>query len=47
MRAMSSSVAMSPAMIAAGSPGLMYSSEKTKSATTPMTGMVARRRFTR
>ena len=42
---MSSSVAMSPAMTAAGSPGLMYSSEKTNSATSPMTGMVASRRL--
>ncbi len=43
--AMSSSVAMSPAMTAAGSPGLRYSSEKTNSATTAMTGMVASRRL--
>jgi len=42
MRAMSSAVARSPAMIAAGSPGLRNSSEKTKIATTAMTGMVAR-----
>ena len=42
---MSCSVAMSPAITAAGSPGLMYSSEKTNSATTPITGMVASRRL--
>ena len=46
MRAMSSTVAVSPAMIAAGSPGLRCSSAKTKSATTAMTGMVARMRRT-
>jgi hypothetical protein len=43
---MSSSVAMSPAITAAGSPGVRYSSEKTNRATTPMTGMVARTRRT-
>src|SRR5690242_3014519 len=46
MRAMSSAVAVSPAMIAAGSPGLRCNSEKTKSATTTITGMVARMRRT-
>jgi hypothetical protein len=43
---MSSTVAVSPAMIAAGSPGLRYSSAKTKIATTAMTGIVARMRRT-
>ena len=46
MRAMSSTVAVSPAMIAAGSPGLRCSSAKTNSATTAMTGIVARMRRT-
>src|SRR5947207_13173908 len=43
---MSSTVAVSPAMIAAGSPGLRYKSAKTKIATTAMTGIVARMRRT-
>ena len=43
---MSSNVAVSPAMITAGSPGLRWRSEKTNSATTTMTGIVARIRRT-
>ncbi len=38
-------VAVSPAMIAAGSPGVRRSSRKTKSATNPITGIVARMRL--
>ena len=41
MRSTSAGVAWSPAMIAAGSPGAMYSRLKTNSATTTITGMVA------
>ena len=37
-------VAMSPAMIAAGSPGVRRSSRKTKTATSSITGMTARMR---
>ena len=47
MRAMSSAVAKSPAIRVAGSPGARWSSRKTITATTPMTGMVARIRRTR
>ena len=43
---MSSSVAMSPAITAAGSPGVRNSSENTNSATTAMTINVAPRRRT-
>src|ERR1700758_5041965 len=46
MRRMSSSVAMSPAMTAAGSPGVRYKSENTTNATTAMTTMVENRRRT-
>ena len=42
---MSASVAMSPAITAAGSPGLRYSREKTNSATMAITGMVASSRL--
>src|SRR5690242_12027757 len=44
MRWMSSLVAMSPAMTAAGSPGVRYSSENTTNATTAITTMVENRR---
>ena len=44
MRSTSCGVAWSPAITAAGSPGAMYNSEKTKSATRAITGMVARTR---
>ena len=44
MRSTSAGVAWSPAMIAAGSPGAIYSRLNTKNATTSMTGMVARMR---
>ena len=44
MRSTSSGVAWSPAMIAAGSPGAIYSRLNTNSATSSMTGMVARTR---
>ena len=47
MRAMSSAVAKSPAISVAGSPGARCNSRKTITATTPMTGMVARSRRTR
>ena len=43
---MSAVVALSPAMIAAGSPGERCSSAKTKMATTTITGMVAKIRLT-
>src|SRR6185295_6451045 len=46
MRRMSSSVAMSPAMTAAGSPGVRYSSENTTNATTAMTTKVENSRRT-
>src|SRR2546428_7226493 len=46
MRRMSSSVAMSPAMTAAGSPGVRYRSENTTNATTAITMMVENRRRT-
>src|ERR1700720_2091318 len=46
MRRMSSSVAMSPAITAAGSPGVRYRREKTTNATTAMTTMVENRRRT-
>jgi hypothetical protein len=46
MRAMSAAVAVSPAMMAAGSPGLRCRSENTNSATTAITGIVARMRLT-
>src|SRR5882724_424167 len=44
MAATSCEVALSPAMMAAGSPAVRRSSEKTTTATTAMTGIVARRR---
>ena len=46
MRRMSSSVAISPAITAAGSPGVRYRSEKTTNATTAITATVAKRRRT-
>src|ERR1700716_483222 len=46
MRRMSSSVAMSPAMTAAGSPGVRYRSENTTNATTAITMTVENRRRT-
>jgi hypothetical protein len=46
IRATFASVALSPAMIAAGSPGARCSSEKTKIATTSMTGITPSRRRT-
>src|SRR6266404_4139254 len=46
MRRMSSSVAMSPAMTAAGSPGVRYRSENTTNATTAITTTVENRRRT-
>src|SRR2546430_2027012 len=46
MRRMSSSVAMSPAMTAAGSPGVRYRSENTTNATTAITTTVEKRRRT-
>ena len=44
MPSISSGEALSPAMIAAGSPGVRCSSKNTNSATTSITGMVASRR---
>src|SRR5438067_9566603 len=44
MASTSADVALSPAMMAAGSPAARRSSEKTTTATTAMTGIVARRR---
>ena len=44
MRSTSAGVAWSPAMIAAGSPGAMYSRLKTQNATMSITGTVARMR---
>ena len=46
MRAMFSAVALSPAMMAAGSPGARCSKEKTKTPTTTMTGTTPSRRRT-
>jgi len=44
MRSSRSGVALSPARIAAGSPGVSRSSRNTNSATTPITGTAARTR---
>jgi hypothetical protein len=46
MRFTSSSVATSPAMTAAGSPGVKYNNEKTINATTAITTIVAPKRLT-
>src|SRR5208282_3667519 len=46
MSAMFSGVALSPAMIAAGSPGAKCTSRNTPTATTTMTGTIDRRRRT-
>ncbi len=45
MRSTSAGVAWSPAMMAAGSPGAMYSRLNTNSATIAMTGIVASTRL--
>src|SRR5712671_7112633 len=47
MRSSCSGLALSPARMAAGSPGVSRSSKKTNSATTPITGMAARMRRSR